>query len=239
MAITTETTKTKEEKDKAAAAASARSPRGRRQDEAEETDAPRNRMVPVEDLKADYLEKWRRERGEGAVELLLEACDRYGINPDQRLPKFNPRRHALSINSDTRELAAWAFYAGENDTDVPDSVVLVTEGGFKLRYARPVDLGDRELDVAFIGDQTETQLRQALNAYQVDPKTRQRIPAALPEDLALPFEALKGFSPKDGAQMYRRGYLREGGKTEAERRARAPRPADKLPPGMPARGATV
>lgn len=126
------------------------------------------------------------------AELLAEACYVFGVNPD---PRVKPR-----------ELAAHRFDPGEpNGTPpIPASVIFVTGGGVKIRY--PID------------DQTEERLRVIYNCYREDPKTHTRVALPLPQTLTLPHEQVDGIV-RSAEHQYRTGYLHEGGKEEAARRA--------------------
>ncbi len=140
------------------------------------------------------------ETSPAAKELLLEACEKYGINPT------NEQRPA--------ELKAWNFLPGDRLADRPDAVVLVTHGGVKLKhYADP--------DYPMDGD-TEDTLARWFGAFATDAKTREVSRVPLPNDMALPLSAVTGYSTKT-EHRYRRGYLREGGKAEGDRRAKQQR----------------
>jgi hypothetical protein len=127
------------------------------------------------------------------AQLLAEACYVFGINPD---PALKPR-----------ELAAYRVDPGDPDgvPAVPVSVVLVTAGGLKVRY--PID------------DDTENRLRLVYGAYKVNRATGEREVLPLPEDLTLPRANVDGVVRSD-EHVYRTGYLREGGKEAAARKAK-------------------
>jgi len=126
-----------------------------------------------------------------AIRLLAEACYVFGIDPN---PKLKPR-----------ELLSHRFDAGEPDgvPVIPPSVIMVTAGGLKIRY--PVDVD------------TEHRLRIVYNAYRVNGKTGEKEVLPLPPDLTLPREHVDG-KVRSSDHQYRTGYLREGGKSESDRR---------------------
>lgn len=123
--------------------------------------------------------------------LLAEACLIFGIDPD-------PRKKPL-------ELAGFRFDAGEPDgpNPVPASVSVVTSGGLKIRY--PMD------------SDTETRLRLAFGAFVVEKGSGERKELPLPDDLTLPRSNVDGVV-RTNEHQYRPGYLRSGGKSEADRR---------------------
>jgi hypothetical protein len=125
------------------------------------------------------------------VALLAELCYTFGLNPN---PALKPR-----------EVIAHKFDAGdENATPpVPPSVTVVTGGGLKIRY--PFD------------DDTENRLRIVFNAYTV--RNGERVTLPLPADLTLPRASVDG-QVHSTEHQYRKGYLREGGREEANRRAK-------------------
>lgn len=131
-----------------------------------------------------------------ALDLLLDACELFGVNPER----------------DQRpvELLSWRYRADNPVDQVPAHVTLVTAGGLKLvHYADP----------AFpMEPDTLERLRNVFNAWKKD-KDGTKVPLPLPEDLTLPEGAVTGLVQAD-AHVYRQGYLRSGGKTEAARRRR-------------------
>jgi hypothetical protein len=139
-------------------------------------------------------------------ELLLDACDRFGVDPTEE--------------SNPRELINWKYYHEDVRNRVPASVVLVTAGGVKVRhYADPDYLAPGCTELAMDQD-TEEILARIFGAFTKDPQTKEIRRTALPKDLALPPQAVTGLSQAKDHQ-YRRGYLREGGKVEADRREKA------------------
>lgn len=135
-------------------------------------------------------------RGRTALDLLLDACELYGVNPEQ----------------DQRpvELLSWRYRDGDPREQLPASVTLVTAGGLKIvHYADPAYPVDPE---------TTERLRNVFGAWRKD-KDGTRVPLPLPTDLTLPEGAVTGLA-KTEDHVYRRGYLREGGKAEAARRGR-------------------
>jgi len=149
-------------------------------------------------MPADVLEKLAKDQRKPpsaiSVEerrLLAEACYVFGINPD---PTLKPR-----------EVLSYRFDAGDPNgaTPIPPYVSIVTGGGVKIRY--PID------------DDTEIRLRQVYNCFTVDKKSGERLVLPLPPDLTLPREAADGVV-RSSEHQYRTGYLREGGKTAADKR---------------------
>lgn len=147
-------------------------------------------------------------RGQPGVELLMLVCDLFGVDPNPSLPVFQAGKHVATATTKFRELMSWKFTPGDPMAGVADKVTIVTAGGRKLT----VDSNGQ-----FDSD-TENVLRQAFQAFRVNPATNEKEPIALPRDLTLPVEAVLGVVMSDRHQ-YRRGYLREGGKREADRRA--------------------
>lgn len=144
----------------------------------------------------DFVAEATGNRSEEARDLLLDACERYGINPvqDQR----------------PVELSAWKYRPANAVEQVPASVTLVTAGGLKIVHYE---------DDAYPADpETEERLRNVFGAWRKD-KDGTRVALPLPTDMTLPQGAVTGLAMTDD-HVYRRGYLREGGKTEAQRRGR-------------------
>jgi hypothetical protein len=136
------------------------------------------------------------EPNEAAKLLLLDACDRFGVVPTKEVrPK---------------ELLAWNYYGERVQDGVPASVVIVTAGGVKLRHYEDPDYP--------MEPETEERLAIIFNAYRIDKDTGKPIRMPLPTDLALPLAAVTGI-PTRQDHVYRRGYLKEGGRAEANRRA--------------------
>jgi hypothetical protein len=128
-------------------------------------------------------------------ELLLDACRRFNVDP--------------TVERTPRELLKWRCEPANRLTRVPASVTIVTAGGVKLKH---YDDPDYPMD-----QDTEETLARIFSAFAKDPKTKELIRLPLPEDLALPITAVTGY-PQTADHQYRRGYLREGGKKEADRR---------------------
>lgn len=124
--------------------------------------------------------------------LLMQVCERLGINPD--------------VNTKPVELLTWTYYRGDELNQIPDAVSVVTAGGRKLKlYA------DDSVD-----DDTVAMLARVFKiAPHPDGSPWQAI--ELPEDLTLPTVEVTGMSLEAG-HVYRKGYLKEGGKAEAARR---------------------
>ncbi len=139
----------------------------------------------------------REANGNGsttAISLLLEACERFGVNP--------------AADVKPQELLAWRFYPGADEPGrvAPDAVVIVTAGGLKLKHwddpSEPMD------------PDTEDRLRRVFHAFRVDPKTKERVIQPLPGDLTLPAAAVIGIGHTD--HQYPGGYVKSGGKAAAE-----------------------
>lgn len=128
-----------------------------------------------------------RYAGEPGAEILIGACEMFGLNPDPDIA--------------VREILGWKHYP-ETPTR-PESIRLVSGGGRALRvWADP----DKAFD-----DETMFQLREIFGAWGMD-REKKRVPLPLPDDLTLTYEAATGH-PASDAHVYRRGgYLREGAK---------------------------
>lgn len=132
-----------------------------------------------------------------AIQLLQEACEIYGVNPN---PELKPR-----------ELLSWRYYP-ETDRE-PARVVIVTAGGQKLGcYEDP----DFPLD-----PDTEETLRNIFGAWTLD-GNKNRVPGPLPDDFTLPRAAVTGTSDATDHQ-YKGGYLKSGGRKEGDKRTAARR----------------
>lgn len=129
-------------------------------------------------------------KSDDAVNLLLDACEVYGINPD---PELRPK-----------EILSWRFYHADRREDRPARVVIVTGGGQK------VDLFEGDADPIMSIDSEEV-LRNVFNAYKIDPVTKLRINSDLPEDLTLPRVAVTGIA-EGATHRFVGGYLRRGEK---------------------------
>jgi len=126
-------------------------------------------------------------------DLLLDACNVFGVNPDPSLPIYAGRGRGPF-----RELMAWKFYPGDSRAGIPDAVVFVTVGGTKVRYTADPDFP--------MDPDTETRLRNVFHAWKTDPKTNEIIALPLPTDLTLPRSAVS--SVVETAHQYKGGYLR-------------------------------
>lgn len=118
-----------------------------------------------------------------ATDLLLEACDRWGVHP--------------GVDQRPRELLSWRFYPADPIEGIAAAVVLVTAGGTKLKHFA---------DGAIDADTDET-LRRIFRAFEIDPRTKEARPAALPADQTLPEVAVTGVVTATTHQ-HRGGYLR-------------------------------
>lgn len=130
-----------------------------------------------------------------AVSLLLEACDRFGVNP--------------ALRARPQELLAWKFYQSP-DENQPDAVVFVTGGGLKLKHW---DDPDHPMDL-----DTLDRLRRTFGLFKIDPQTKDLVILDLPEDLTLPRTAVDGKISAAAEHRYEGGYLRSGGKTAAQKK---------------------
>lgn len=146
--------------------------------------------------KIAYVAEARGNTSKVALDLLLDACELFGVNPER----------------DQRpvELLSWRYREESQVEQVPASVTLVTAGGLKVvHYADPAYPMDPD---------TTERLRNVFNAWKKD-KDGTKVPLPLPTDLTLPETAVTGLVQAEG-HVYRQGYLRSGGKTEAARRGR-------------------
>lgn len=150
-------------------------------------------QVDVDDL----VQEASGRKDDAAIDLLLYACERLGVNP--------------SKTAKPQELLSWRWISGQGEG--PDAVSIVTGGGLKVKLFEDPDWPmDRD---------TEDRLRRALNLFQVDPKTKDTVALPIPADITLPRQHVDGFpaGAARGAHVYKKGYLKEGGKSEAARRA--------------------
>lgn len=133
-----------------------------------------------------------------AKRLLVYACNLFGVNP--------------SVNAKPRELMNWRWVSGEGEA--PDAVVLVTGGGLKLKCFEDPDWPmDRE---------TEDRIRKAMNLFRVNKEKTEVVPLPLPADLTLPRHCVDGMAPgQKRDHVYKRGYVKSGGRIEAARREAA------------------
>jgi hypothetical protein len=166
-------------------------------------------LVTQEDAERRARDQFSDREG---VELLLDACRRYAINPDKDLPVFDPSKNtpADAATRPFRQLLSWQFYPKDASADGYDAVVLVTAGGVKIRHsanpAHPVD------------DDTESRLRNVFGAVKLNPVTREMEALPLPADLALPLPAILGI-PVKASHILRGGYLASGGADGAAKRS--------------------
>jgi hypothetical protein len=164
-------------------AASSAAPR-RNRSQVPEPPAAQPAPPPVVHDDYELPKEWQ---GLPEAPLLLEACNVFGIDPDQTLPIFNPARHRPTASTRFRELLAQKFNPGDRNAGVEPSITLVTAGGVKIGY-----FADGTVD-----PDTETRLRQIFKAYHRDKKTGEVTPRPLPDDLTLPATAVLGFAPED------------------------------------------
>ena len=155
--------------------------------------------------KLQLVEEAGKRTDQEAVNLLLAACEKFGVNPEStcRPP----------------ELKAWRFYPADDLDHVPASVVIVTHGGMKIRhYGDPDYMAVGCLEPAMDQD-TEDRLRRLFGFWNVDPKTKDVTPAPFGPDLTLPATSVDG-RVRSGDHQYRGGYLKAGGKEAAAKRGR-------------------
>ncbi len=138
--------------------------------------------------------------GKPGIEMLMEACTLYNINPDQNLKPGDPKR--------PRQLLSWKYF-GDNEgrPELPDErIVLVTGGGVKLSYPADQDTVERLQRVFRL-----IRKRKGPNNEEI----AEVLP--MPDDLALPTSALTGIV-ETADHRYESGYLRAGGSVEGARR---------------------
>lgn len=148
----------------------------------------------VPGLKRPIIPESKGANHATAISLLLDACDRFGVNPyaDQK-PK---------------ELLAWSYYPGADDAAQlsPDSVVFVTAGGIKLRHWDDPDW--------LMDTDTKETLERVFGLNFTDPKTKQIGTKPMPENLTLPAVAVTGLGTSTDHQ-YVGGYVKSGGRVAA------------------------
>ncbi len=140
-------------------------------------------------------------QNERAMDLLARTCQVFGINPSTQVRPL--------------ELMGWRVVPEDRLEDRPMAVVVKTYGGKKLVWYEDEDYP--------MDQDTEERLADIFNAYSIDPTTKLKVRRNLPEDLTLPRQFVTGYSAaqKYGDHVYKKGYLQEGGRTEAGRRERA------------------
>jgi len=164
--------------------------------------APARRTEPKEEPATATLlpcDNGAVEASPAMKELLLDACERFNVDPTlERVP---------------RELLKWRYEPANRLTRVPAAVVIVTSGGVKLKHYEDPDYP--------MDQDTEETLARIFGAFAKD-ADKNVVRTPLPEDLALPIQAVTGI-PQTADHVFRRGYLREGGKKEADKRDKAQR----------------
>lgn len=141
---------------------------------------------PDDPLLAILPEVERRAPG---VELFLEACRIYGINPTPGLRPaeipdlVDPSATAVPAKPRFRDWPADPF----RQPPVPERVTFVTAGGVKVTHP---------MDAEF-----EAVLRRWLHAWHLDPVTRQYVEEPLPDDLTLPRPAVTGLPADSGPRQ--------------------------------------
>ncbi len=156
---------------------------------------PSQAPAKAQPAKPKVIAEAHGNQSDEAIELLLEACGVFGINPD---PDVRPV-----------ELLSWRYYREDVRTDTPAKVVVVTAGGQKLAIWEDPDVP--------LEQDTEEILRNIFGAWRVDPVTKLKVPGEMPDDLTLPRSAVTGISDSQ-AHVYKGGYLRSGGRREAAKR---------------------
>lgn len=155
--------------------------------------AVRVQEAPAPELIRVVPEVNQRQADKRALAVLLSTCKLFGINPRGDLQP--------------RELAKWEYLPARTDLLIPDGVKIVTKGGLKLVW-----FSDDEYPV------DEGTFDRLIMWFRLRPDSAGNI--TLPDDLTLPREAVDGIVRKMD-HVYKGGYLKSGGKTEAERRASA------------------
>lgn len=147
-----------------------------------------------------------RNPREPLPKLLVKACEIFGVNPDpDALVKYPNPSPGVRAPKAEPELLNYKMYPGSAETGEPDAVCIVTAAGVKLKY-----FADDSVDQA-----TDDTLRRIFRAFKTGPDGA-ILAQPLPSDWTLPSNAVRGVP--GGDHQYARGYLKEGGKTEADRR---------------------
>lgn len=129
------------------------------------------------------------ERDAPGVDLFMEACLMYGIDPSEDATPVEIPEQAGAVRP------RWTFYATNPRllNAKPERIAFVTSGGLKVVH--PMD------------EDFERQLRRWLQAFHLDPKTRELVEDPIPEDRTLPRQAITG-EVLSAKHQYREGYLR-------------------------------
>lgn len=129
------------------------------------------------------------EREAPGVELFLEACLAYGVDPSEEATPVEIPEPAGAVRP------RWTHYATNPRVlhAKPERVAFVTSGGLKIVH--PMD------------EDFERQLRRWLQAFHLDPKTRELVEDPIPADRTLPRQAITG-EVLSAKHQYREGYLR-------------------------------
>ena len=154
--------------------------------------APSGQAAGTQEIYAFPIPDDEQFTGKRGIELLMEACTLYNINPDKE--------------AEPVQLLGWKFYEGDRRLRRPDRIVLVTAGGLKI--AHPAD------------EETVERLQRVFKRIRITKgkdgsETTEILP--MPEDLSLPTAHVTGYAETDD-HVYTRGYLREGGAVESNRR---------------------
>lgn len=150
--------------------------------------------------------------------LLLKACDVFGLQTDADMVTMIQNPNDSSRFERVKDVAAFRFVPSPDQAIEPDAIIVVTSGGVKLKY-----YADDSVD-----GPTQDTLRRLFHAFHRDDKGNV-VADPLPDNWTLPREAVIGISnAKD--HVYQKGYLREGGKVEAAKRASKAKPKDEPPP---------
>jgi hypothetical protein len=145
----------------------------------------------------DLVAEITGRQDEAALDLMLYVCARLGVNPSKSVKPV--------------ELLSWRWIGGNGEG--PDAVQVVTAGGLKVKLFEDPDW---PLEAA-----TEQALRKALALFRVDKNTKEVVALPIPADITLPRQHVDGL-PTGAARAsysYKGGYLKNGGKLEAARRA--------------------
>lgn len=151
--------------------------------------------APSHQIPADGYTLPGSMTGQRGAALLLDACNVFGVNPDMTTPIYQGRGRGPF-----RELLNWKFYPGNEAAGIPDSVVVVTIGGVKIRYYTDPDFP--------MDPDTENRLRHVFHAWKMNPKTNEVEPIPLPDDLTLPRSAVTSQVDPNAGHRYASGYLR-------------------------------
>lgn len=152
------------------------------------TDAPR--ADTLHDDGADLRDVLpEHERTAPGVDLFLDACLTYGVDPSEEATPIEIPTPAGATRP------RWVHYPTNPRmlNPKPERIAFVTSGGVKLVH--PLD------------EDCERTIRRWLQAFHLDPKTREIVDDPLPADLTLPRQAITG-EVLSAKHQYREGYMR-------------------------------